>query len=1002
MLRPKCIGLFIVIITAALSGCASEGTLPYCSAEVGCPAGQVCDPATNSCEPVGDAGGVADGLPPDSALPDGARPDAGLPDSGLPDSSPPDSSPPDSALPGGGACAKASACKSGHCVDGVCCDSACSGACRSCKLPGKAGTCALTAKGLDPDGECKGTHAKCGGACDGQGACAFAPAATTCGSDACAAAKVTTYGCNGKGGCVNSITTCGGFGCASSGAACRTSCSASAHCQSGFQCLGGACVSNLANGKACGTNNKACGSGNCVNGVCCASTACGTCNRCDVKGKAGACAPVADNTTCGSSKCVGGFRTDLVCKTGACTSASKSCGSYACNGSGDACLKACSSSLGCAPGNYCLGGLCLPKAKKGAKCTGGAMCISGSCVDGVCCGAASCGLCKRCNVKGKEGACAPVANNTVCGKPTCTASSFTQDVATRMVCVAGSCTAKAKPCGHYLCDAAKTACSQKCAAGKGCYNSAYCYESSCLEKKPKGAKCSDKGQCKSGFCVDGYCCDGLCNQECGACNLAGKIGTCSPRSSGTKCYKDNCSSGIHSAFRCDGKNTNCPHKLLYCAPYKCNASKNGCSASCTKHDQCSTGYCDTSDFFKAKNTCALKSSSVCHVHPGACGDGAKGSPACSIQKCLDRKARYVLVADGKYSENLVVKADVAIIATGTTGTLVVNGLPQANVAKVFLTPPATNTPGVLITGGQRALLHGLDISHSGAGASGDLIRINGATSVIIRSCAVHDGKGTSSSGVSMVAAGEVTLRDSAVYKLQGYGLVSLASKQVRLESVGLALAAYDNLQVIKGKLHLRDVLSAWAGKAGINAVSLNLEADRVRTILNGTNGFGADGCGGRVSNLLSTGNVQSGVSITGGGSPSLSNLTVADNAPKSLSSYDIYCDPASKAKIHNSIVWSTAASGVKHSINCAFSHSNVRTGGSKPVAGTKNMAVTPQFVGGSAHPYSLSGSSPCVDAGDDAVLVSFGGRDKDLAGKPRFRDKSPGGSKLDLGAYEVQ
>ena len=986
MLRPKCIGLSMVIITLALAGCDPEGPLSYCSAEVPCPAGQVCDPATYTCSSAADAGGVADGLLSDSSPPD----------------SRPDSRQPDSALANGGGCSDGGDCKSGFCVDGVCCDSACKGACRSCQVPGKAGSCALVSKGLDPDGDCKGTHKKCGGACDGQGGCAFVPESTQCGDDSCAAAKVTSHGCNGKGACLDTIVTCGGFTCASSGTACRTSCATSDQCQPPFQCLGGACVNNLPNGKACGANNKACASGNCVDGVCCASTACGACNRCDVKGKAGACAPVAELTTCGAKKCAGGVRTDLVCKAGACSPASQSCGSYACNAAGDACLKACVSSLDCALGSYCLGALCLPKAKKGAKCTVGAMCLSGSCVDGVCCDAAACGICKRCNMSGKEGACAPVADKTTCGKPVCTSSSFTQDVATRMVCLTGACTAKAQPCGHYLCNTSKTACSQTCAAGTGCYNSAYCHESSCLEKKPQGAKCFSKGQCKSGFCVDGRCCDGPCSLECGACNLPGKVGTCSPRPTGTKCSKDKCSSGIHSAFRCDGKNVNCPHKLLYCAPYKCNAAKDGCAAACTKHDQCSTGYCDTSDFFKAKNTCALAAASVCHVHPGACGDGTKAKPACSIQKCLDRKARYVLVADGKYSENLTVKADVAIIATGTTGTLLVDGLPQANVAKVFLTPPAANKPGVLISGGLRVLLHGLDISHSAAGASGDLVRANGALKVTLSSCAVHDGKGTSSSGVSLVAAGEVSLLDTAIYKLQGYGLVSLASKQVRLVSVGLALATYDNLQVIKGTLYLRDVLSAGAGLNGINAVNLTLEADRVRTLLNGKVGFWSNGCGGQVSNLLSTGNLERGVSITGGASPTLSNLTVADNAPKSWVSYDIYCDVASKATIHNSVVWSSAAAGIKHSINCSFGHSNVRTGGTKPVAGLNNIAVDPKFVGGAVHPYSLAGSSPCVDAGHDTVLISLGGRDKDLAGKPRFRDKSPGGGKLDMGAYEVQ
>src|SRR5690349_1740353 len=46
-------------------------------------------------------------------------------------------------------------CDSGFCADGVCCNLACQGACYSCKLPGRMGSCAPVAIGSpDPHGLC--------------------------------------------------------------------------------------------------------------------------------------------------------------------------------------------------------------------------------------------------------------------------------------------------------------------------------------------------------------------------------------------------------------------------------------------------------------------------------------------------------------------------------------------------------------------------------------------------------------------------------------------------------------------------------------------------------------------------------------------------------------------------------------------------------------------------------------------------------------------------------
>lgn len=1002
MLRPNFVSLLTTVCLIFILGCDAEEPISYCSAEVSCPGGQACDLATNTCQAVGGDGGVADGLSPDHAT----APDQALsPDKALaPDLAPvPDQAPaPDQGVANGAKCGAASECKSGFCVDKRCCDAKCAGVCRGCVLTGKEGTCALVSKGQDPDNDCAGKHKKCGGACDGQGACFFAPASTTCEAATCKAGKLTTSNCDGKGGCAGTTTGCGGYACASTGDACKLACTSVADCGANFQCIGGACVSNLVNGKACGTNNKACASGNCVDGVCCSSTSCQPCNKCNISGKQGTCAAVKDLTICGAAKCAGGASTKKVCKAGTCASLSKSCGDFACNLTADACLEACSNNKDCASAAYCGGALCLPRAAKGTKCTSGNTCLSGNCVDGVCCGTSTCGSCNKCNLPGKQGTCSPVADKTVCGKPFCVTSSFAQDVATAMTCKAGACTPGSKSCGHYLCNTAKTACAKSCKTSKDCYNSAYCESGYCKEKKQNGNKCTGNDQCKGYFCVDGYCCDGACTDDCGSCKIAGRQGKCSPKPKNTVCGKDHCSQGHATAYRCAGTNFKCEHKFSYCQPYKCDSAKKFCAKSCTGHSQCSTGYCDTSDFFGAKNSCAATTSTVCYVHTSSCGDGSKAKPACSIQKCLDAKARYVLVANGKYSENLTVKADVAILSTGTSGILVVNGLPQQNVAKVYLTPPANNKPGINIYGKFKVMLFGLDISHSSSSASGDLIYIAGADMVTIKTCVLHDGKGAYKAGVSALMTTQLSLQDVALYKFEGYGLFSYSNALVSLESVGVAFAASDNVKVAKGTLRMRDVLLATGGTAGLNASSAKLDLDRVRTQFNGGYGLYASDCTGHVSNLLAADNLGHGVYLETNSCPLLTNVTVANNAPTFPAYFDIYCHKSCGAKIHNSVIWSAAASGIKYSKYCQFSHSDVKTGRSQPVAGSNNINAKPLFVGNGAHPYALAGSSPCVDAGNDSVLSQFTKRTKDLQGLKRQVDKAPGASKLDMGAYEVQ
>ncbi len=112
-----------------------------------------------------------------------------------------------------------------------------------------------------------------------------------------------------------------------------------------------------------------------------------------------------------------------------------------------------------------------------------------------------------------------------------------------------------------------------------------------------GTACGVGGACASGNCVDGVCCDTVCTESCRACNLAGKVGTCSA---------------------VDGA----PIGARACTPSKyCKAG--ACSSDCTTEADCVAGhFCDLTS---TPGTCKPKSG------VGTCKDAKE----CSSGFCVD-------------------------------------------------------------------------------------------------------------------------------------------------------------------------------------------------------------------------------------------------------------------------------------------------------------------------------------------------------------------------------
>ena len=299
-------------------------------------------------------------------------------------------------------CDSASQCPHGNCVDeggGVklCCNQACTSDCMSCQgsLTGQSnGACTNIKVGFAKmNSSCKPSgHSICGvdGKCDGNGSCGhYGSRGTSCGGAVCSGDSVAGQICDGAGLCqASGSASCSPFGCANG--TCRTTCSVSTECASGYVCTGGTCTGKRANGEACSGTDQ-CTSGNCVEGFCCdgpctskcqscmgANTVSGQNGKCDAVSKgridpkgqcassppcgadetcdgAGRCtAYAASGTQCGGDTCDQNSAIKKACDGfGLCKSDARSCGAYACSSAMGTCATRCTASGDCAAGATC-------------------------------------------------------------------------------------------------------------------------------------------------------------------------------------------------------------------------------------------------------------------------------------------------------------------------------------------------------------------------------------------------------------------------------------------------------------------------------------------------------------------------------------------------------------------------------------------------------------------------------------------------------------------------
>ncbi len=165
-------------------------------------------------------------------------------------------------------------------------------------------------------------------------------------------------------------------------------------------------------------------------------------------------------------------------------------------------------------------------------------------------------------------------------------------------------------CAGYTCDGINGTCAPPaCAPSLSCLPDYYCAARECVPKQDSGtacvtpdqcasgncssgtcfgasvlgAPCGDGTDCASGACVDAVCCDSACDGQCEACDVAGRVGVCSP--------VEGLPHGARTA--CDGGGTTCAGQ---CAGSENTAACSyprvvgECQTICSASSPCAAGF----------------------------------------------------------------------------------------------------------------------------------------------------------------------------------------------------------------------------------------------------------------------------------------------------------------------------------------------------------------------------------------------------------------------------
>jgi hypothetical protein len=148
-----------------------------------------------------------------------------------------------------------------------------------------------------------------------------------------------------------------------------------------------------------------------------------------------------------------------------------------------------------------------------------------------------------------------------------------------------------------------------------------------------GMRCSEAGQCGSGFCADGFCCALACTGTCQTCGLPGSEGTCTAAPEGQD-PRDQCPqepmAGCGQSGACDGKNACARYAAgTECAPGRCTAAVEYAASTCDGSGVCKAG----SSRSCAPGICMGSSCASSCVAQTDCQNGF----FCDVGKCVVRR-----------------------------------------------------------------------------------------------------------------------------------------------------------------------------------------------------------------------------------------------------------------------------------------------------------------------------------------------------------------------------
>jgi hypothetical protein len=185
-----------------------------------------------------------------------------------------------------------------------------------------------------------------------------------------------------------------------------------------------------------------------------------------------------------------------------------------------------------------------------------------------------------------------------------------------------------------------------------------CDSTGSCKSKP-GQPCSTATNCAGeGFCADGVCCDSACTGTCQACDVAGKLGTCTTLAAGASPHAGHgsCSpAGTTCGSSCDGSSPSCsyvPSNGQTCSSASCpggnykpagTCNTGGCNSpatqTCAGTNQCLTYSCDPASgcTSTAKSCTGTDQCLIYSCDPASgCTTTAKsctGSDQCLIYSC---------------------------------------------------------------------------------------------------------------------------------------------------------------------------------------------------------------------------------------------------------------------------------------------------------------------------------------------------------------------------------